>query len=645
MLSTLRSQDGLLSPLRSFNADDLLNSVRSLKPDSFLNPLRSLATSANRSLLLDSNEMPLSKLAILGRVGMFGLTTFCATVFVQICQNILRRKRTLRCKKMLYTDTWHHFMFGVVTDLLKNWERMHHFYFDLFEIAEVTTFGAQMSLMQNIELVYTIDPKNVRFMLCDNFNQFIKGPINQFCKVEMGEGIFFVDHGPHAEDKGTKWKGQRRASTSVFKQRGFDEFLFTQWSQKMTYLKELLTYFSKSGKSVDISRMYLALTMDAFMEIGFGLQADSLLEVLNYDAKNKKCPGLPKYEAEKCAFYAATGGLSASVFAENFDYLLRATCSRFTTPGFIWRTQRLFQLTSMEQKITKSNTVTTNFCQKLFTLREKQIENGEQSASTCQDFLSYLLNVEKDFTPKECRDFLIAMILGGRDTTASALMYGTFLLARDRLLQDRVAEEIINGPELTFDNLMESDSFPFLHGIVWEFLRIHPPVPVNTKTPVRDVQLPSGDWVAKNSFVHYNIGVMCRSEELWPNAMEIRPERWIDFKHLSEDRKSVFTKSELATTPDFRNGEKFQIRPKVKALLEPNVYFMPVFQAGSRECTGRRLALFEIKYGLAYLCKHFMMRLKDPIIGKTFDSIPTENGAVIMIDMKKGCEIDYIERI
>ena len=92
-----------------------------------------------------------------------------------------------------------------------------------------------------------------------------------------------------------------------------------------------------------------------------------------------------------------------------------------------------------------------------------------------------------------------------------------------------------------------------------ESLRLYPSAPLDHKVSVSEDILPDGSKIDKSDVVVYNIFAMGRSKDIWgDDADEFKPERWLN-------------------------------------KYAPSSYSYPVFNAGPRECIGKRLALVEMK--------------------------------------------------
>ena len=112
------------------------------------------------------------------------------------------------------------------------------------------------------------------------------------------------------------------------------------------------------------------------------------------------------------------------------------------------------------------------------------------------------------------------------------------LLAREPTVLERLREEIrsIVGDNQDFsrEDLKKMD---FLNNVLKETLRLHPSVPVNTRTAHKTTVLPTGGGsdglspilVRKGQNVAYCIYAMHRRKDLWgDDAEEFRPDRWMD---------------------------------------------------------------------------------------------------------------------
>lgn len=107
-----------------------------------------------------------------------------------------------------------------------------------------------------------------------------------------------------------------------------------------------------------------------------------------------------------------------------------------------------------------------------------------------------------------------------------------------------------------------------MNGVLYETLRLYPPVPIDGKNCVRDDILPAGQKMPAGSKLTFMVYAMGRDPNTYPEPDKVKPERWIPFK-------------------------------------EPSPFEFPVFQAGQRICLGMNMAIFEAKIAAAMILREF----------------------------------------
>ncbi len=136
------------------------------------------------------------------------------------------------------------------------------------------------------------------------------------------------------------------------------------------------------------------------------------------------------------------------------------------------------------------------------------------------DVLSLLLAARDEdgrgMTDAEVRDELFTMLAAGHETTATELAFGFELLLRNPSVLERLRDELggDGGPA-------------YLDAVVKETLRLRPVIDAaeRTLTKPRTVagwELPAGVKV------YPGIALTHLREDLYPRALEFRPERWLD---------------------------------------------------------------------------------------------------------------------
>ena len=178
-------------------------------------------------------------------------------------------------------------------------------------------------------------------------------------------------------------------------------------------------------------------------------------------------------------------------------------------------------------------------------------------------------------TDEQILDTLLTFLLAGHETTAKALTWSLYLLARAPNWQQRLLEEIravaadrpITGAHI--------DSLPIVTMVLKEAMRLYPPVPVLTRLASKDISL--GNLTLKaGTLVVIPIYAVHRHRKLWNDPDRFDPTRF-----------------------DPHNGLEFE-----------RTQFMP-FGAGPRICVGASFAMIEATAILATLVRGARFEITD----------------------------------
>jgi cytochrome P450 len=119
---------------------------------------------------------------------------------------------------------------------------------------------------------------------------------------------------------------------------------------------------------------------------------------------------------------------------------------------------------------------------------------------------------EQDNPPSDrhLRDQLVALLVGGHDSSAASLAWGFERLARHPSVQAR---------------LREGDG-AYLDAVVKEVLRARPALTIAPRLLLEPAQI-AGHTIPAGTQVAACLWLACRREDLWPHAGQFRPERWL----------------------------------------------------------------------------------------------------------------------
>lgn len=126
---------------------------------------------------------------------------------------------------------------------------------------------------------------------------------------------------------------------------------------------------------------------------------------------------------------------------------------------------------------------------------------------------------------QQLRDELVTILAGSLDSTASALAWLIFELARHPELQQRLQEEIDDVVAARSVNHTDLASMPFLHLVIDETLRRHSAAWIMTRRAAHDlvygdVRNPAG------ADLMFSPMAMLRDPDVYPDPMSFDPERW-----------------------------------------------------------------------------------------------------------------------
>ncbi|KUJ09796.1 putative cytochrome P450 [Mollisia scopiformis] len=386
-------------------------------------------------------------------------------------------------------------------------------------------------LLLGERFINTSEPENVKALLATQFKDFALpsrrkaalGPI-------FGHGIFTTD--------GAAWENSR----SLLR----PNFVRSQIGDLETFehhVSHLIAKIPRDGSTVDLQPLFFCLTMDSATEFLFGQSTNTLLEG-ETSATGEKFADAFTYATETAGLTARVGKLA-----------------------------NLFPNKRYEDSVKFVHDFVGNYVQSAIDMRNGSF-NGEKKAEEGKKYIFLEELAKTGVGKKQIQDELLNVLLAGRDTTASLLAYIFHILARrpDVFAKLRAEVETLGSERPSFEQIK---SLKYLQYTLNEVLRLHPIVPANSRTAVRDTTLPLGGgpdgkspiFVKKGQMVNYQVYVMQRRKDLYgPDADEFKPERWEQFR--------------------------------------PSWQYLP-FNGGPRICIGQQFALTEASYTTIRLLQSF----------------------------------------
>ncbi len=208
-------------------------------------------------------------------------------------------------------------------------------------------------------------------------------------------------------------------------------------------------------------------------------------------------------------------------------------------------------------------------------LLNKIIEERIQSVEEKDDLLDMLLRARyEDNTPMPRRqliDEVLILFTAGHETTANALSFTLFLLAKNQNAQQKAFEEV---SQLDFENgdIMENISqLTFTKQCIEEGMRLYPPAYIIDRVAIEDDEF-EGQIIPKKTMILMSVYELHRHADFWESPNEFIPERF-----NADNRKEL------------------------------QDYYSP-FGAGPRMCVGNNFAMYEMVLTVAEIIKKYNLQ-------------------------------------
>lgn len=457
------------------------------------------------------------------------------------------------------------FFFKTVDGLLRNWPligmlpgllvNVHRIHDKCTEVLAQSggTFLLRGPWFANMDMLGTVDPANVHYIMSANFSNYPKGP--QFLKIFdfLGDGIFNSD--------ADSWRNQRKLARLLIAHRRFHQFLVKTSQDKVEKgLIPVLEHVSKAGLVMDLQDLFQRLTFDS-----------TCMLVTGYD------PGCLSIELPDVPFSKAMDDAEEAVF------------TRHVVPESIWKFQKWLGI-GQEKKLSEARETLDHVIAKFISTKKHELSKGIASMGEEEgvDLLtSYLCNDEETgrlrCNDKFLRDTILNFMIAGRDTTSSALTWFIWLVSTHPIVEANIREELktaIPAKEANNQRLFSVEdvsNLVYLHSALCESLRLYPPVPFQHKEPHQSDVLPSGHRVHPKMKVMFSLYAMGRMKFIWgEDCLEFKPERWI---------------SERGTIKH-----------------EPSYKFL-AFNAGPRTCLGKEVAFTQMKAVAAAIIHNYNVKV------------------------------------
>jgi len=194
-----------------------------------------------------------------------------------------------------------------------------------------------------------------------------------------------------------------------------------------------------------------------------------------------------------------------SILPPGLKFMIKRITSPINSP--------LWLPTRNNREFTDSMKVLHQIIEDLISFKEKQ--PGE-------DLISVLINARDEdgqrMTPQQLHDEVLTFFLAGHETTAVSASWTIWLLKTHPEIEQKM-RSLFGTP----------DEIAYLHAIIQESMRLYSPAWIVGRQATGNDQL--GDYqVKKGDSVIFSSYLIQRRKDLWEDAEQFRPERWLESK-------------------------------------------------------------------------------------------------------------------
>jgi cytochrome P450 len=210
------------------------------------------------------------------------------------------------------------------------------------------------------------------------------------------------------------------------------------------------------------------------------------------------------------------------------------------------------------------------------------IRERRASGRLGDDLLGMLLEAEDEsgsMSERQVRDEALTILLAGHETTANALTFALWNVAKHPALQQKMREEVEAVCGSRPPQASDFRSLSYIERVFAESMRLYPPAWVVARTAIRPYTMRTGERIPKGAHLIASQLVVHHDPRWWPDPLRFDPDRFLD--------------EAKATRPKF-------------------AYFP--FGGGARYCIGEGFAWMEGVLMLAAVLQHCELRLPDPTV-------------------------------
>ena len=343
--------------------------------------------------------------------------------------------------------------------------------------AGVYTDPLVVSHMLGRNTLFVTDPDLVQQVLVDDSESFVKAePMRRSLEPALGQGILTAE--------GARWRLQRRVAAPVFRPAHVNTFIpaMIKASRDMRARWAALP----DGAPVEVSREMMRVTFDIILETMLSGRGNADVAKVEVSIRDF---------LESTSWAVALSALGAPLWTP-FPGKLRAERGG-----------------SYLRRMVGEN-----------------IAERRRTGERRDDLMSLMLDATDPETGEglsdpDIRDNILTFIGAGHETTALALTWTFYLLARNPAIEQRVLaeiEQVTGGAPLEAHQVSE---LTYTRQVIQEAMRVYPPVAMVVRQSTRDLTIGGVDVTPRDN-VFVPIYAIHHHHRLWPNPEAFDPDRF-----------------------------------------------------------------------------------------------------------------------
>ncbi len=316
-------------------------------------------------------------------------------------------------------------------------------------------------------------PDSIEQVLVTDSRRFRKSYFYRINRALLGNGLL--------TSEGDFWLRQRRLAQPAFHRNriaGYGEVM-------VAYTNRMLDRWQE-GETRDILEEMMTLTMEIVAEVLFDADV-----------------------AEDAREVGVATKVLRDLFSARIDSMLRIP-EYLPTPANLRRRREVRRLNRIVYGI---------------------IERRRGSWEDRGDLLSTLLHAHDEdgsrMTDEQVRDEVMTLFLAGHETTAIALAWTWYLLARHPEVEAKLQAEIQSVLGDRTPTPADLTKLPYTEMVIWETLRLYPPVWAISREAVTACEV-GGHWLPKGATVAISQWILHRDPRYFEHPDDFEPERWQD---------------------------------------------------------------------------------------------------------------------